>query len=105
MGVWGHIILEGYCMYSSASQKVWNTIGVDNNKRDKIKNEGYIPKSKRPNWCKSSNKKRLPQFNCLCYGKKDEQCPFFGMTEATKGDIKLFQKAYCKKYKEDKNGT
>ena len=61
-----YIILEGYCIY---------------------KTERKIPKSKKPLWCRSKNKKITPQYKCL-----RSNCPFFAYTDASEKDYKLFNK-------------
>ena len=97
--VWTHIILEGYCMFDHLSKKSVVTYEVLDIKTFKTgkkkihKNKHYVPKTKRPNWCIKQNKKRIPQFRCLCYGK-DERCPFFAFTNAEKADYKFLAKRY-----------
>ena len=93
MSSWTHIVLEAYCMYSWRSEK--KHIGYEitdiktfkKGKKTVISNSHYIPKSKRPKWCVSLNKKRVPQFRCM-------KCPFFAHTNAEKRDYKLFNKAW-----------
>ena len=90
MGVWKHIIIEGFCMFRNASVKNWKTHSYLCNgkfgKKVKIyKNDNYIPKSKRPLWCKKKNHKLVPQWKCL-----GGNCPFFAYTNALKKEyIKL----------------
>jgi len=102
MGVWTHIILEGYCMFSSCSKRNWTTYeclgkGKISKKAKIVKNNGYIPKSNRPVWCKNTNRRFVPQFQCLCYGKNWKRCPFFACTNADRKDYLLFNKAFSKK--------
>jgi len=98
---WSHVILEGYCTYSFNSKKYWlgyvcdkldDIINKKNLKTTKTKNKNYIPKSKRPAWCKKSNKKRVPQYKCL-----ECDCPFFGYCNAEEKDYALFDEAFEKK--------
>lgn len=107
--VWTHIILEGYCLFDISTKKKhvsYRVIDIKTLKTDKKKiirkNENYIPPSERPNWCIKQNKKRIPQFRCLCYGK-DKRCPFFAMTNADKPDYKFLAKKYELKPNELKN--
>ena len=114
MGVWSHIILEGYCSFNWASNKIWKGRTIEFNEKGKIdlnkkgkeiihKNKNYIPKSKRPKWCKEKNKKRIPQFDCLC-DNKDKKCPFFAMCEADKKDYNLFYKVWKKQVDKELKG-
>ena len=76
------------------SVKTWKTHSYKNGKfseKTKVyKNENYIPKTKRPKWCKKKNYKLVPQWKCL-----GGNCPFFAYTNALK-------KEYYKLYKEKK---
>lgn len=105
MSVWDHIILEAHCFYSFMSQKRWvgyglkkTSKGFDIDEKDKhvTINKEYIPKSKRPKWCINRNKKRVPQFRCLCNGKKMAKCPFFAYTNASVSDYRFLYKKYAK---------
>ena len=93
MSSWSHIILEAYCMFSSMSKKQWKTYAYKDKPLEgkptikTIKNENYIPKKERPNWCKKQNKERTPQYRCL-------SCPFFAYTNAEKKDYKQLFKKY-----------
>ncbi len=94
---WTHIHLEAYCMFSSASKKKWKTVEWETKREHIIENKNYIPKTKRPNWCKKQNKKRIPQYRCLSLN-----CPFLAYCNSDKKDYKLFDGAYDKKYKKGK---
>ena len=101
---WTHIILEGYCMYKSMSNKIWRGYELKKNGKTsktsiKIKNKNYTPKYKRPKWCKSKNKRFIPQFRCLCNGKYDKKCTFFAFCNANKKDYLIFDKAWEKSIK------
>jgi hypothetical protein len=98
MSVWNHILIEGFCVFESASKKQWEMVDLEGKKSEIMKNEHYIPKSKRPKWCVKSNKRRIPQFECLC-GEKEQKCPFFAMCDADKEDYLLFSKAWSKTIK------
>ena len=99
MGSWSHIILEGFCLFSHRSKKehiCYELKDINKFKRGKKEimiNEHYISPKERPNWCVKQNKKRIPQFRCLCYGK-NKKCPFFAMTNALKSDYKYLNKKY-----------
>lgn len=99
MGVWSHIILEGFCMFSYYSKKkhVFHTLKdfktLKYGKKRVEVNKHYIPSKERPRWCLNQNKKRKPQFRCFCYGK-DKRCPFFAMTNAEKSDYNYLEKKY-----------
>ncbi len=99
MGVWTHIILEGYCLFDSMSKKKYKYCdGKDLLKKSKdkwktMKNKNYIPKSERPNWCKNQNKKLVPQFRCLGI-KPNNICPFFGHCNAERKTYKILYKNY-----------
>ena len=101
--VWTNIILEGYCLFDSLSKKKWIGYKIKDlknyikGKKIEHENKEYIPKSLRPTWCIKLNKRRVPQFRCLCYGKNDTRCPFFGYTNAEKGDYRFLAKKYRKK--------
>ena len=105
MSVWSTILLEGFCMYRGQSKKVWKMYKLKGEKftptKDRI-NKNYIPKSKRPTWCKNQNKKFIPNFRCLCDGRKDRMCPFFAFCDADKKDYKLFNRAWSESVKEEK---
>ncbi len=66
-----------------------------NKKKISRKNENYISAKERPNWCTLQNKKRVPQFRCLCFSK-NKRCPFFAFTNAEKVDYKFLAKRYHK---------
>ena len=57
----------------------------------------YVPKAreKRPKWCKKKNRKRIPQFRCLC-DRNDNRCPFFAMVNVTKKEYRIFFEAWEK---------
>ena len=99
MGVWSHIILEGFCMFSHLSKKKHTYYTIKDLKTWKCgkkhveSNKHYIPPKERPRWCINQNKKRIPQFRCLCYGD-DKRCPFFAMTNANRSDYKYLSKKY-----------
>lgn len=95
MSVWSHIIVEGYCLFRSLSKKDWETIECKTKKKRMIRNEQYIPKKERPKWCKKKNKKRVPQFRCLC-DKNNDRCPFFGMTNVSKKEYRIFFESWEK---------
>ncbi len=96
MSVWNHIIVEGYCLFRSLSRKKWKTVPLDGRRKTIImENKNYIPKIKRPEWCRKRNRKRVPQFRCLC-DKNDKRCPFFAMTETSKKEYKMFFKEWNK---------
>jgi hypothetical protein len=61
-----------------------------------VVNDNYIPRNKRPEWCKKQNKRRVPQFKCFSYGKAEKRCPFFAMCNAEKSDYKFLNKKYKK---------
>ena len=100
MSVWTFVNIEAYCMYNSISKKEWKMYEYDKtlttkDKKPIIKKNGhYIPKSERPKWCVKGNKKRLPKFRCMCYGKNDSKCPFFAFCDADKKDYIAFEKAF-----------
>ena len=85
-------------MFESMSKKKWKTVEHRTNKKETLENKSYIPKSKRPKWCREHNKKRLPKFKCFC-DDKDKKCLFFAFCDADKKDYTLFGKAYDKEYK------
>lgn len=109
MSCWSHVILEGYCTYSHMSEKEHvsypiealdkETCEFDETQATREKNKHYIPPSKRPKWCKKNNKKRQPNFFCLC-DDKENKCPFFAYTDADEEDYKLFDKAWKQANKE-----
>ena len=79
-------------MFRSISVKNWKTHsylgkGKFGKKVKIMKNDGYIPKSKRPIWCKSKNHKLVPQYKCL-----EGNCPFFAYTNALKKEYKKLEK-------------
>ena len=109
--VWNHIILEGYCLFRSFSKKFEETCPVTFKKgkikigkRKKRKNPRYIPASKRPKWCRMLNKKRVPQFRCLCNGN-EEKCPFFGFADADDGTYNVFDRVYDECLNEKKSNS
>ena len=86
MSSWTHTIIESYCMYKSMSKQIWtgyswkdtkDMLNKPKAKPTRMKNPGYIPKEKRPVWCKRHKKKLLPQYKCL-----EKSCPFFAYTDA-----------------------
>lgn len=91
-------------MFEYASKKTFTTYPATFNKKgmlqsDKsqkkiIKNLSYISKEQRPKWCVDKNNKLVPQFKCLCNGKKANHCPFFGYNNAEKKDYKTMEAAY-----------
>ena len=91
MSVWNHIIIEGYCMYEHISKKkhtyytIKNINTLKKGKKTIRKNDNYISPKERPPWCKSQNKKRVPQYRCLFYKNR---CKFFAFTNAEKSDYK-----------------
>lgn len=93
MGCWTHIHLEAYCMFGSISKKKWKCVEWNTKKKHIIENKNYIPRSKRPNWCKKQNKKRIPQYKCLILN-----CPFFAYCNSDKKDYKIFDEKYGGKY-------
>jgi len=99
MGSWSHIILEGFCLFSHCSKRkhvFYELKDINKWKRSKKKimtNKHYIPPKERPSWCIKQNKKRIPQFRCLCYGN-DKRCPFFAMANADKSDYKYLYLKY-----------
>lgn len=90
MSAWSHIIVEGYCLFGSLSEKRWEGVPLDGRgKKSIMENKNYTPRTKRSKWCKKKNKKRTPQFRCLC-DKNDERCPFFGMVNVSKKEYRIF---------------
>ena len=90
MSGWTHIQLEGHCCYSFMSKKSWKCSDMETGEKTVHDNPEYISRSKRPEWCKKENKKRLPQFKCMC----DDRCPFFGFTDCTKKEYIAFDDAW-----------
>lgn len=95
MGVWSHIILEGFCMYSWMSKKKNHfykmdseTMEVTGDKRTEI-NPHYIHHSKRPKWCRESNPDLIPGPHCY-----DDSCPFFAGCSASDVEHKLFSEMW-----------
>lgn len=90
-------MLEGYCLFNSKSQQLWELHDYDikkkrfSSKKSSMLNPGYVPASKRPNWCKRCNKDKTPNYKCLDGGK--DMCPFFGFCNATTKDYNLYYKA------------
>jgi hypothetical protein len=100
MSVWNHVILEAYCCYSWASKKKHTFYGEGSIEPMIRENEDYIPKSKRPAWCKKHNKKLCPQFKCL-----SPKCPFFAFCEADKKDRRVMGEAWRDMiHEEERNG-
>jgi len=103
MGVWSHVIIEGFCTFSWASQKKWEGIeyrkGPGRRKKFVTENEHYVPRTERPKWCRKINRTRIPMFECLC-DKNEKRCPFFGMVEAEEADARVMNRALNKYYKE-----
>jgi hypothetical protein len=95
MGSWSHIILEGYCTYQWASKKEHKCYSFNTKTRRfgrkeiVMPNKAYIPKTKRPVWCRSKNKKRLPCYKCLAKG-----CPFLAYCDASKMEYAKFFKIF-----------
>jgi hypothetical protein len=105
MTKWDHIIIEGYCTYSTASKKKWPLFEVGPKMQmmpaGTITNPSYINKS-RPEWCmkkfpanSKSKKERITEYQCL-----NCQCPFFGYTNADDDDYDLFYAAFNAKLKQ-----
>lgn len=69
-----NIILETFCTFRSMNQK------------KTVKNKDYIPKTRRPKWCRSKNKGRVPEYRCL-----KSNCPFFAYTDAGRKEYMLFK--------------
>lgn len=101
MGTWREIVLEAFCLYNCMTRKVYkaypakdelrskeNPLGIDKKDVQTYKNDGYIPASKRPYWCRKHNKERVPEFRCLCDGDWDKRCPFFAGCDA---DPKIYK--------------
>ena len=93
---WTFVHLEAYCMYSSMSRKFWKTYSWKSLNHPTIKekskimeNRNYIPKTKRPKWCRFKNKEKIPQYKCL-----KSNCQFFAYTDASEKDYLLFNKVY-----------
>lgn len=98
MSSWTFTHLESFCMYDSLSKEQWEgykyTGKFDLKKKGKpviTENKNYIPKSKKPLWCRAKNKENIPQYKCL-----KSNCPFFAYTDASMKDYKIFGKAYDK---------
>ncbi len=96
MGIWTHIHLEAFCMFSHNSKKKWNTLEWKTNKKRIVENKNYISRDKRPFWCKKFNKKFIPQSRCLAC-----KCLFFAYVNSDRKDYKIFDKAYDKSEKEE----
>ena len=82
-------------MYNSLSKKQWKTHKIKSwepivfeDKPTVCKNNNYIPKSQRIQWCRTGNKNKVPCYRCL-----KSNCPFFAYTDSDKSDYKLFNKA------------
>lgn len=73
--------------------KFWIGINLRLVKKSPVENKSYVSTKERPSWCIKQNKKRIPQFRCLCYGN-DKRCPFFAMTNAEKSDYRFLNKRY-----------
>ena len=101
MGSWSHIILEGFCLFSHKSKKKNIYYQVKDIQKWKLgkkrieDNKHYISPKERPSWCANQNKKRIPQFRCLCYGN-NKKCPFFAMANANISDYKCLGRKYSK---------
>jgi len=99
MGVWSHIIIEGFCFFAHMSKKKNISYELKDIKawklgRKKISiNECYISPKERPMWCKKTNKRRVPRFRCLC-DRNQKRCPFFVMADADRSDYKYLLKRY-----------
>lgn len=79
MGSWTFTIIENYCMYSTASKRIWKCTDTEGNKTN-VRNKGYIPRWKRPVWCRKNNRKLLPKTRCGPFGCS---CKFYASAEAT----------------------
>lgn len=99
MSSWSHLILEGYCFFSHLSKKKHTYYELKDfdklkfRKKSVITNKHYISPKERPKWCITQNKKRTPQFRCLC-SRSNKRCPFFAMTNANRSDYKYLNKKY-----------
>lgn len=100
MSAWSHIIVEGYCTFGWESKKEWKTIEWKTNKKGTIENKHYIPRTERPGWCKKENRKRIPNFRCLC-DRNDNRCPFFAMVNVTKKEYRIFFEGWKKTVQEE----
>lgn len=104
---WTHIILEGYCMFSTLSKKTWTgykclTIIRKKNgkmyfkheKPSKYKNKLYVPERFRPGWCKS----QTPGVRCLysipTLNNQLVVCPFLAICPADKKDERIMLRAW-----------
>lgn len=92
MSGWTHIHLEAHCFYSFLSRKVWKGSDMETEEKTVRDNPEYISRSERSEWCKKENKKRLPQFKCMC--ERDNVCPFFGFTDCEKKEYIAFDDAW-----------
>jgi len=107
MTKWNHIILEGYCMYSSMKNKKQTFVDLKGNNKQTVDNPLYVDKE-RPKWCKKKfkgKKERIPCATCL-YGsndEKEEKCPFFCSTEVEIENQELFDLIYYVKSKRTHN--
>jgi hypothetical protein len=92
MGIWSHIIVEGYCMHNVFSKENLKTVKINGKQKKEykeIKNFMYKPNAVRPAWCIKKNKNFTPQYKCLECG-----CKFFEYINADKKDYKLFNAVY-----------
>lgn len=92
MGVWSHIILEGYCMYNADRKRKTITVYEwKNNKHNsqKIDNPHRILLP-RPKWCQKKYKNgiRIPCFECLCDPINEKKCPHFAYSD---GDNDIYE--------------
>ena len=107
MSCWTHLIFEAYCSWSFSKDRYvryveflqdekgnWIPDGKGRYKtrtQPKKLNSFYDPKHKRPNWCKSKNKKLTPKPNCYY-----TRCPFLILDEVTKKEYLAMIKAWEK---------
>jgi hypothetical protein len=108
MSPWSHLIFEAFCMYDHMSQKRWKTYRMEfDEKHNLIKtpgekpnihiNKDYIPKKRRPSWCRKKNKKRCPRPEC-----QYTMCPFLALVEVNKKEYIAMMKAWERMPAKDK---
>ena len=79
IGIWTHILIEGYCMFSYDKEHTKHL------------------KSKRPEWCKKEHKGKTehkPQKRCMYTGENGKMCPYFAFAESEEEVEMLFEQAY-----------
>jgi hypothetical protein len=91
MSAWTYTILENYCCFSWMSKAEHECLD-EKGKTEVYKNKSFLLPKLRPKWCVKHNRKRLPSFKCMSYGKNDEKCPFFGYCEAGKKEYRVLEK-------------